>query len=49
MNQYLVDNGIDQTRLVFKGSGETMPVDSNEQEIGRANNRRTEFKVIESR
>lgn len=44
---YLTDNGISSDRLSFKGYGETQPVDSNETESGRANNRRTEFKVVE--
>ncbi len=48
VNQYLVENGIEQSRLLFKGYGETNPVDTNETPEGRAINRRTEFKVIES-
>ena len=47
VNQYLVENGIDQSRLLYKGYGETKPVDTNETTGGRANNRRTEFKVVE--
>jgi len=43
---YLVANGVNADRLTFKGYGETMPVDSNATPEGRANNRRTEFKVI---
>lgn len=43
---FLITNGIAQERLTFKGFGETQPVDSNDTEKGRANNRRTEFKVI---
>ncbi|MBL0048405.1 MAG: OmpA family protein [Bacteroidetes bacterium] len=43
---YLITNGIAQDRLSFKGYGETQPVDSNDSDKGRANNRRTEFKVI---
>jgi outer membrane protein OmpA-like peptidoglycan-associated protein len=46
VNDYLVDQGIDQVRLIFKGYGELEPIDTNETEKGRANNRRTEFKVI---
>jgi outer membrane protein OmpA-like peptidoglycan-associated protein len=48
VNQYLVENGIEQSRLLYKGYGETKPVDTNETPEGRAINRRTEFKVIES-
>lgn len=47
VNQYLVDNGVDQSMLIYKGYGELKPVDTNETEEGRANNRRTEFRVIE--
>ena len=43
---YLISNGIGADRLSFKGYGESMPVDSNDTPAGRANNRRTEFKVI---
>ncbi len=46
VNDYLVAQGIDQARLVFKGYGESDPIDTNDTEAGRANNRRTEFKVI---
>jgi len=44
---YLVENGIAPERLSYKGYGKTQPVDTNETEAGRANNRRTEFKVVE--
>lgn len=44
--KYLIDNGINQKRLTYKGYGATIPIDTNETEDGRANNRRTEFKVI---
>jgi outer membrane protein OmpA-like peptidoglycan-associated protein len=47
VNQYLVDSGINQTKLIYKGYGETSPVDTNDTAEGRANNRRTEFKVVE--
>ncbi len=42
---YLITKGIDPERLSYKGYGEAMPVDSNDTESGRHNNRRTEFKV----
>jgi outer membrane protein OmpA-like peptidoglycan-associated protein len=44
---YLLENGISLDRLSSRGYGETQPVDSNDTDSGRANNRRTEFKVIE--
>jgi outer membrane protein OmpA-like peptidoglycan-associated protein len=44
---YLVQHSIDKTRLTYKGYGLTLPIDTNDTEEGRANNRRTEFKVIE--
>ena len=42
---YLVANGIPAPRLSYKGYGETKPVQSNETEVGRSENRRTEFTV----
>lgn len=44
---YLVKAGINSSRLTFKGYGDTQPVDDNNTAEGRANNRRTEFKVTE--
>ena len=43
---FLVLNGIQATRLTYKGYGESTPIDSNQTPDGRAKNRRTEFKVI---
>jgi len=43
---YLVANGIAASRLSYKGYGDTVPVADNNTEKGRAENRRTEFKVI---
>lgn len=42
---YLVTKGIAQTRLAFKGFGDTVPVADNATQEGRAQNRRTELKV----
>ncbi len=42
---YLTKKGIKKTRLTHKGYGETMPIDTNDTEEGRQNNRRTEFKI----
>lgn len=44
--KYLVTKGIEQKRLSFKGYGATQPVADNNSEQGRAQNRRTELKVI---
>lgn len=49
---YIIKAGIDPTRIVAKGYGETMPIapntnpDGTDNPKGRAKNRRTEFKVI---
>lgn len=49
---YIIKAGIDPTRIVAKGYGETMPIapntnpDGTDNPEGRAKNRRTEFKVI---
>jgi outer membrane protein OmpA-like peptidoglycan-associated protein len=43
---YLVNAGIEASRLSFKGYGDSQPVADNNKEEGRAMNRRTEFKVI---
>ncbi len=46
--KYLQALGLDPGRFIIVGNGDTKPVDTNETEEGRANNRRTEvfFKVI---
>ena len=43
---YLVEQGIDESRLTAQGYGDTAPIDSNETDEGRQNNRRTELKII---
>jgi outer membrane protein OmpA-like peptidoglycan-associated protein len=43
---YLVGQGIESARLSSAGYGFNRPVDDNSTEQGRANNRRTEFKVV---
>jgi outer membrane protein OmpA-like peptidoglycan-associated protein len=43
---YLTSKGINAARLSFKGWGETQPVANNSTPEGRAQNRRTELKVI---
>lgn len=44
---YLIEKGIDGSRLEFKGFGESRPIESNQTSEGRAENRRTEFVVLE--
>ncbi|MGC8865926.1 MAG: OmpA family protein [Bacteroidales bacterium] len=44
--EYLINQGIASERLIYKGYGRNRPIDTNETPEGRANNRRTEFKVI---
>ena len=43
---YLASQGIDSGRLKAHGYGESKPIDSNDTEEGRANNRRVEFTVL---
>jgi outer membrane protein OmpA-like peptidoglycan-associated protein len=43
---YLVNRGIEGTRLNASGYGETLAVSDNNTEEGRALNRRTELKII---
>ena len=43
---HLVSEGIDVSRLTAHGYGESKPLESNDTEEGRANNRRVEFTVL---
>ncbi|MBI1768851.1 MAG: OmpA family protein [Bacteroidetes bacterium] len=43
---YLVSQEIDKNRLQAHGYGETKPIDTNETDEGRANNRRVEFTIL---
>lgn len=47
VQQYLIDQGIAGDRLRAKGFGETQPIDNNDTDMGRRNNRRTEFIITE--
>ncbi|MDX2197063.1 MAG: OmpA family protein [Cytophagales bacterium] len=43
---YLVENGIDQSRVKFKGYGDKMPVAPNDTDANRKQNRRIECKIL---
>lgn len=43
---YIISQGIESSRLTAHGYGETKPIDSNETDAGRANNRRVEFTIL---
>ena len=43
---YLSSHGIDKGRLKAAGYGETKPIDTNDTDEGRQNNRRTEFEIL---
>jgi outer membrane protein OmpA-like peptidoglycan-associated protein len=43
---YLIGQGIQSSRLQAHGYGESKPIDTNETDAGRANNRRVEFTVL---
>lgn len=43
---YLIKKGIDEKRIRYHGYGKSLPVDDNDTEEGRANNRRVEFKIL---
>ena len=44
---YMISKGIDPSRLEAKGYGMTMPIESNKTEDGKAQNRRTEVKILD--
>ena len=44
---WLIENGIKESRLSFKGYGETMPIVKNNTPGNKAKNRRTELTIIE--
>jgi len=46
VKQYLVSKGAGTERISVKGLGATQPIDSNDTESGRANNRRIEMKIV---
>ncbi|WP_394843445.1 OmpA family protein [Pendulispora brunnea] len=46
--KWLTDHGIDKKRVIAKGWGQEKPIDTNNTEEGRANNRRVEFHIEET-
>lgn len=42
----MVERGIDPERMETEGRGESQPIDTNETEAGRQNNRRVEFTIL---
>ena len=44
---YLVEAGVEQTRLEAAGFGESSPIEDNDTRDGRAENRRVEFHIVE--
>lgn len=45
--EYLIKKGV-QNKMYFKGFGSSMPIASNDDDIGRAKNRRVEFEIIKT-
>lgn len=46
VKNYLADQGVKEDRLIARGYGDSKPKDTNDSEEGRANNRRTELKIL---
>jgi outer membrane protein OmpA-like peptidoglycan-associated protein len=46
VSAYLSSRGVDRSRMVTIGAGETHPVASNDTEDGRAQNRRVEITIV---
>lgn len=45
--KWLTDHGVAKARLASNGFGMTKPIDSNDSDAGRQNNRRVEFHILE--
>jgi len=46
VKNYLIENGVDASRLSSTGYGESQPIDTNKTAAGKANNRRVEVKLV---
>ncbi len=47
VHDYIVSQGVDASRLSYKGYGESEPIATNETEAGRQRNRRVELKILQ--
>ncbi|MCB9251354.1 MAG: OmpA family protein [Flavobacteriales bacterium] len=47
VRDYLIQKGLDKDLFICKGYGPDEPIDTNETEEGRANNRRVEFEILQ--
>lgn len=45
---YLIAKGVNSANITYQGFGSSKPIDSNETEAGRKNNRRVEFKLLKT-
>ena len=46
VNEFLVNAGVDASRLTSRGYGDTLPLESNDTAEGRETNRRTELRIV---
>jgi OOP family OmpA-OmpF porin len=48
VRQYLITKGVPAERLQAQGYGQERPIDTNATSIGRENNRRVEFLIVDT-
>ena len=46
VKEFLINQGIDSSRIVARGYGQTVPVAENSTPVGRSKNRRTEIRIL---